>query len=178
MSRIGKKIISIPQGVTVSLNKGMITVKGPKGEIKKDFNIDLIRINIADDTITSEPIRNDKFSNAIWGTYMSHIENMIAGSEKSFEKKLIIEGVGFKWEVKADKLQLNVGFSHPVFVDIPADLTITAEKGNLTITGIDKESVSRFAMQVRKIKKGEPYKGKGIRYVDEVLRRKQGKKSA
>ena len=178
MSRIGKKIISIPQGVTVSLDKGMITVKGPKGEIKKDFNIDLIRINIADDTITSEPIRNDKFSNAIWGTYMSHIENMIAGSEKSFEKKLIIEGVGFKCEVKADKLQLNVGFSHPVFVDIPADLTITAEKGNLTITGIDKESVSRFAMQVRKIKKGEPYKGKGIRYVDEVLRRKQGKKSA
>ena len=178
MSRIGKKIISIPQGVTVSLDKGMITVKGPKGEIKKDFNIDLIRINIADDTITSEPIRNDKFSNAIWGTNMSHIENMIAGSEKSFEKKLIIEGVGFKWEVKADKLQLNVGFSHPVFVDIPADLTITAEKGNLTITGIDKESVSRFAMQVRKIKKGEPYKGKGIRYVDEVLRRKQGKKSA
>ena len=103
---------------------------------------------------------------------------MILGSEKSFEKKLIIEGVGFKWEVKGDKLQLNVGFSHPVFVDIPADLTVTAEKANLTIAGIDKESVSRFAMQVRKIKKGEPYKGKGIRYVDEVLRRKQGKKSA
>ena len=178
MSRIGKKIISIPQGVTVSLDKGMITVKGPKKKKKKDFNIDLIRINIADDTITSEPIRNDKFSNAIWGTYMSHIENMIAGSEKSFEKKLIIEGVGFKWEVKADKLQLNVGFSHPVFVDIPADLTITAEKGNLTITGIDKESVSRFAMQVRKIKKGEAYEGRGVGYVDEVLRRKQGKKYA
>ena len=178
MSRIGKKLITIPQGVTVTLDKGVITVKGPCGEIKKDVDVNLIRINIAEDTITSEPIRNDKFSNAIWGTYMSHIANMILGSEKSFEKKLIIEGVGFKWEVKGDKLQLNVGFSHPVFVDIPSDLTVTAEKGNLTIAGIDKESVSRFAMQVRKIKKGEPYKGKGIRYVDEVLRRKQGKKSA
>ncbi len=178
MSRIGKKEISIPQGVSVSLDKGVLSVKGPKGEIKKDFDINLIRINIADDKITSEPIRNDKFSNAIWGTYMSHIENMILGSENSFEKKLIIEGVGFKWEVKGDKLQLNVGFSHPVFVDIPKDLSVVAEKGNLTISGIDKGMVSEFAMQVRKIKKGEPYKGKGIRYVDEVLRRKQGKKSA
>ncbi|MDQ1281703.1 MAG: large subunit ribosomal protein [Patescibacteria group bacterium] len=178
MSRIGKKEISIPQGVTVALDKGVITVKGPKGEIKKDFNVDLIKINIESDKVTSEPIRNDKFSNAIWGTYMSHIENMILGSEKAFEKKLIIEGVGFKWEVKGDKLQLNVGFSHPVFIDVPKDLSLTIEKGNLTISGIDKEAVSRFAMQVRKVKKGEPYKGKGIRYVDEVIRRKQGKKSA
>lgn len=178
MSRIGKQIISIPQGVTVSLDKGVIIVKGPKGEIKRDYNENTVKIHVNDGVITSEPIRNDKVSKALWGTYMSHIENMILGSQNAFEKKLIIEGVGFKWEVKADKLQLNVGFSHPVFVDIPADLSVVAEKGNLTITGIDKDSVSRFAMQVRKIKRGEPYKGKGIRYVDEVLRRKQGKKSA
>ena len=178
MSRIGKQHISIPQGITVSLDKNLITVKGPKGEIKRDFDENLVKIQIVDNVITSEPIRNDKFSKSIWGTYMSHIENMIIGSQNSFEKKLIIEGVGFKWEVKGEKLQLNVGFSHPVFIDIPKDLSVVADKGNLTITGIDKDSVSRFAMQVRKIKRGEPYKGKGIRYVDEVLRRKQGKKSA
>ncbi len=178
MSRIGKKQLNIPEGVTVNLEKGIFTVKGPKGEIKRDFDENIIRFIIEDGKIVSEPVRNNKLAKALWGTYMSHIENMIDGSQNSFEKKLIIEGVGFKWEVKGDKLQLNVGFSHQVFVDIPKDLTVTAEKGSLSVVGIDKEIVSRFAMQVRKIKKGEPYKGKGIRYVDEVLRRKQGKKSA
>ncbi len=178
MSRIGKQNLNIPSDVQISFEDGILSVKGPKGELKKNLNPDFVKIIIEDGSITSEQIRNDKFSKSIWGTYMSHIKNMIEGTQNLFERKLIIEGVGFKWEVKENKLQLNVGFSHPVFVDIPSDVTVVAEKGNLTITGLDKEAVTRFAMQVRKIKRGEPYKGKGIRYSDEVLRRKQGKKSA
>lgn len=178
MSRIGKQNLNIPSGVEVSFENGIFSVKGPKGELKRNLNPDFVKINIEDGNITSENIRNDKFSKSIWGTYMSHIKNMITGVQNPFEKKLLIEGVGFKWEVKENKLQLNVGFSHPVFIDIPSDVTVVAEKGTLTITGLDKEAVSKFGMQVRKIKPGEPYKGKGIRYSDEVLRRKQGKKSA
>jgi large subunit ribosomal protein L6 len=178
MSRIGKQNLNIPSGVSVSLAGGILTVKGPKGELKRNINQDLVKINIENESVTSEPLRNDKVSKALWGTYMSHIQNMIAGVQNPFEKKLLIEGVGFKWEVKGDKIQLNVGFSHPVFLDIPKELTVTAEKGTLSITGLDKELVAKFAMQVRKQKPGEPYKGKGIRYSTEVLRRKQGKKSA
>lgn len=178
MSRIGKQNLNIPSGTSISIDGGSLTVKGPKGELKRNFDENIIKLNIADNVITSEPLRNDKFSKSLWGTSMSHIENMIQGVNNGFEKKLLIEGVGFKWEVKGDKLQLNVGFSHPVFIDIPKTVTAVTDKGTLTISGIDKDAVSLFAMQVRKVKEGEPYKGKGIRYVDEVLRRKQGKKSA
>lgn len=178
MSRIGKQNLNIPSGTSISIDGGVLSVKGPKGELKRAFDENIIKINIVDNVITSEPLRNDKFSKSLWGTYMSHVENMIEGVNNGFEKKLLIEGVGFKWEIKGDKLQLNVGFSHPVFVDIPKSVTAVADKGTLTISGLDKDAVSLFAMQVRKIKEGEPYKGKGIRYVDEVLRRKQGKKSA
>ncbi len=178
MSRIGKQHLNIPSGTTVSFEKGVFSAKGPKGELKKNFNEDLIKINISEDGITSEPIRNDKVSKSLWGTYMSHIENMMKGVNDGFEKKLVIDGVGFKWEVKGDKLQLNIGYSHPVFVDIPKTVTVTAEKANLTVSGIDLEDVSLFAMQVRRIKPVEPYNGKGIKYVDEVVIRKQGKKAA
>jgi large subunit ribosomal protein L6 len=178
MSRIGKRNLEVPNGVSISIDNGNIVVRGQKGELKRDFNQDLVSIKIEDNIISSSPIRNDKFSNTIWGTYMSHIENMIQGVQNGFEKKLLIEGVGFKWEIKGDKLQLNVGFSHPVFLDIPKNVTVAIDKNTLVISGLDKEAVALFAMQARKIKPGEPYKGKGIRYSDEVLRRKQGKKSA
>lgn len=103
---------------------------------------------------------------------------MINGVQNNFEKKLVIEGVGFKWDVKGDKLQLNVGFSHPVFLNIPKDVSVNIEKDKLTILGIDKEAVSLFAMQIKKIKPVEPYKGKGIRYMGQNVIRKQGKKSS
>ncbi len=109
---------------------------------------------------------------------MSHLLNMTTGVVTPFSKKLLVEGVGMKWEVKGTQLNMSLGFSHPVVKDIPAGLTVVAEKGALTITGIDKELVGLFANQVRSMKKPEPYKGKGIRYSDEVIRRKQGKKSA
>jgi len=177
MSRIGKLEINIPSGVTAEINAGILTVKGPKGELKRDIR-DEVRFNIAESKITSEPARNDKFSKSLWGTYMSHVRNMIKGVTEGFERKLLIEGVGFKWEVKGTDLYLNIGFSHQVILKIPEGVSLVADKTSLTITGIDKELVTRFAMEVRRRKMGEPYKGKGIRYSDEVLRRKQGKKSA
>ncbi len=180
MSRIGKQNLNIPSGVSVLFENGVLTVKGSKGELKRNFDENIIKININTEeaSITSEPLRNDKVSKSLWGTYMSHIENMIKGVSEGFEKKLLIDGVGFKWEVKDNKLQLNIGYSHPVFLEIPSSITVTAEKAILTISGINIEEVSLFAMKVRKQKPTEPYKGKGIRYSDEVVIRKQGKKSA
>ncbi len=177
MSRIGKQEIQIPSGVEVSQKDGVITVKGPKGTLTKIFRDD-ITVNIAGTLITLAIKRNDKFSKSLWGTYASHIKNMIAGVQTPYSKKLILEGVGFKSEVKGKDMHLALGFSHPVVVAIPEGLTVTAEKNNITVTGIDKELVGSFTAGVRALKKPEPYKGKGMRYSDEVIRRKQGKKTA
>jgi large subunit ribosomal protein L6 len=176
MSRVGKQIINIPAGVEVSMDGNLLKVKGPKGELTKVIRDEVV-LKIENNTVTSEPRRNDKFSKSLWGTYMSLTKAMITGVVTPFVKKLLVEGVGFKWEVKGDKLNLSLGFSHPVVVDIPAGLEVVANKGELTITGINTEAVTLFAMQIRKLKKPEPYKGKGIRYSDEVIRRKEGKKS-
>jgi large subunit ribosomal protein L6 len=177
MSRIGKQQLSIPAGVEVIFDAHAVRVTGPKGTLTRDLR-DEIAFKNENGVITSEPRRNDKFSRSIWGTYMSHISNMITGVVTPFSKKLLVEGVGFKWEVKGTDLHLSLGFSHPVVKVIPEGLTVLAEKGALTITGIDKEAVGLFANKIRSLKKPEPYKGKGIRYSDEVVRRKQGKKSA
>jgi large subunit ribosomal protein L6 len=177
MSRIGKQEIQIPKGVVVTKSGLVLTVVGPKGTLTKNFRDD-IAINIASNVITLNIKRNDKFSKSLWGTYASHIKNMIRGVETPYQKKLILEGVGFKSEVKGNEFVFALGFSHPVVVKIPEGITATAEKNNITIIGIDKELVGSFAAAVRALKKPEPYKGKGMRYEDEVIRRKQGKKTA
>ena len=177
MSRIGKKQLQIPAGVEVHFDAHAVRVKGPQGEIVRPVRDEIV-FKSENGIITSEPRRNDKFSRSLWGTYMSHLENMIAGVVTPFSKKLIVEGVGFKWDVKVKEVNLSLGFSHPGVAQIPEGLTVVAEKGTLTITGIDKEAVGLFANKIRSLKKPEPYKGKGIRYSDEVIRRKQGKKSA
>jgi large subunit ribosomal protein L6 len=176
MSRVGKQIITIPEGVTVSLQGLTFSAKGPKGELVRDFQ-DNIEIKIEGSEITVHPRRNDVKTRALWGTTAALIKNMVQGVHTPFEKKLIVEGVGFKWEVKGSELHMALGFSHPVIKEIPAHVTVTTEKLTLTVSGIDKEQVGLFANQVRSLKKPEPYKGKGIRYSDEVIRRKQGKKS-
>ena len=177
MSRIGKQQLSVPAGVEVTFDAHAVRVKGPKGEITRAIREEIAFEQVGN-TITSEPRRNDKFSRSLWGTYMSHLKNMIAGVVTPFEKRLLVEGVGFKWDVKGDILNMSLGFSHPVTLTIPKGLIVVAEKSALTITGVDKELVGLFASKVRELKKPEPYKGKGIRYSDEVVRRKQGKKSA
>jgi len=177
MSRIGKQQLTIPAGVEVTFDAHAVRVKGPKGELTRALR-DEIAFKHENGIISSEPRRNDKFSRSLWGTYMSHLDNMITGVVTPFEKKLLVEGVGFKWEVKGGDLVMNLGFSHQVIMRIPEGLTVTAEKSTLTISGIDKEAVGLFANKVRQAKPPEPYKGKGIRYSTEVIRRKQGKKSA
>lgn len=183
MSRIGKQEILIPAGVEVARDGAILTVKGPKGILKKIFRDD-IEIKITDlardgasKTINLNIKRNDKFSKSLWGTYASHIKNMIQGVQTPYQKKLILEGVGFKSEVKGKEFIFALGFSHPVIMPIPEGITATADKNNITITGIDKELVGSFAAAVRALKKPEPYKGKGMHYEGEVIRRKQGKKT-
>ncbi len=182
MSRIGKQEILIPEGVKVSLDGATVTVLGPKGTLTKNFRDD-ITITITDKKVNLNTKRNDKFSKSLWGTYASHIKNMISGVVTPYQKKLILEGVGFKSEVKparaggGKEFNFSLGFSHPVIVKIPETITATADKNNITITGADKELVGSFTASLRALKKPEPYKGKGMRYEGEVIRRKQGKKT-
>ncbi len=177
MSRIGKQEIKIPKGVQVTKDEEILKVTGPKGILSKAFRDDIV-INVGADTITLDVKRNDKFSKALSGTYVSHIKNMIKGVETPYQKKLILEGVGYKSEVKGKEFIFALGFSHPVVVKIPESIVATTEKNIITISGVDKELVGSFTAMIRALKKPEPYKGKGLRYEDEVIRRKQGKKVA
>ena len=186
MSRLGKKGILIPEKTEVSMTAGLFKVKGPKGSLERNF-LPEISVTIGEKEITLAIVKPARLNSrsggengltkALWGTYASHIKNMVQGVNDGFEKKLILEGVGFKSQVNGNKLVLALGFSHPVEVDIPVELEVKAEKNLLTISGIDKELVGSFSAKVRALKKPEPYKGKGFRYHDEIIRRKQGKKS-
>jgi large subunit ribosomal protein L6 len=176
MSRIAKKPIVIPEKTEATFANGVLTVKGPLGEISKNLN-NVIEVKIENKEIVLIPKNQSLDTLALWGTYASHIRNMLEGVNKAYEKKLIVEGIGFKSDVKGKELHLALGFSHPVMRVIPDGLKVTAEKNIITVTGIDVEKVGQFVAQVRSLKKPEPYKGKGIRYSDEVIRRKQGKKS-
>jgi large subunit ribosomal protein L6 len=176
MSRIGKQLITIPANTTFAIANGVVTVKGPLGEIKRTFKPE-IAIELKDGVVTLNPVRKSLELQALWGTYSAHILNMINGVNKPFEKKLIVEGIGFKSDVKGTDLNLALGFSHPVKMAIPKGLKVTAEKNVITVSGIEIEQVGQFVAKVRSMKTPEPYKGKGIRYDTEVIRRKQGKKS-
>ena len=176
MSRVGKKIIIIPEKVEVKKDGRLLTVKGLLGTLEREFKDD-ITVTIRDQEITLAPVTNTVFSRALWGTYGSHIQNMIEGVTKGYEKKLTIEGVGFKVNVSGDKFVLDIGLSHSVEVPIPEGIKAVTEKNNFTISGIDKEKVGEFSAKIRAYKKTEPYKGKGIRYIGEKIRRKQGKKT-
>lgn len=177
MSRLANKPIAIPQGTEITVSGRAVTIKGPKGTLTRDFRTNLISVNVADGELSVEKKKENQETKALWGTYASHLQNMVAGVNEEFEKKLIVEGVGFKSEIQGNTLVLDLGFSHQVKIEIPAELTVTAEKNEITVRGIDKDLVGAFAANVRSKKKPEPYKGKGIRYIDEVIRRKQGKKS-
>jgi large subunit ribosomal protein L6 len=175
MSRIAKKPIVIPNGVTVSVSGTTVTVKGKEGELKRAVR-SVVDVAADTNTVSLTPKGETRLAQALWGTYAAHIRNMITGVTTPFVKQLVIQGIGYKANVQGDKIVLNVGFSHPVELSIPAGITAKVEKNTITITGIDKEVVGQFAANVRAVKVPEPYKGKGIRYIDEVVRRKQGKK--
>ncbi|MDQ3089995.1 MAG: 50S ribosomal protein L6 [bacterium] len=177
MSRVGKQIITLPEKTDITIVDNLVTVKGPGGELSRLLN-PMIEVKVNDRDITLVPKRETLESRALWGTYASHLKNMVNGVNKPFEKKLILEGIGFKSEVKGEEIVFALGFSHPVNIQIPSGLKVTAEKNNIVISGINKEQVGQFAAKLRDLKKPEPYKGKGMRYFDEVVKRKQGKKSA
>lgn len=176
MSRIGKQPISLPAAVDATLAGRTLSVKGPLGTVTREL-VDDVTVTVADKTITLAPAHNSLFARALWGTYGSHIHNMIEGVTKGFEKKLIIEGIGYKIGVQGNKVVMELGFSHPIELSIPAGVKVTVEKNVTTVSGFDKEAVGQFAATIRSYKVTEPYKGKGIRYEGEVIRRKQGKKN-
>lgn len=178
MSRVGKQIITVPGGVELSLEGGLMTVKGPKGTLTKQFKTDIIGITIDNGTISFAPKTEEGGAKALWGTYASLVQNMLTGATVGYEKRLEVEGVGYKSAVEGTNMKFALGFSHPVIMAIPEGLKVTAEKNLITITGADKEAVGQFAAKVREQKPPEPYKGKGIHYVGEYIRRKQGKKAA
>lgn len=181
MSRIAKKPIQAGDKVKVSLTPEksgyLFKVAGPLGENSRFFKND-IKIEIDSEGIkltpTNEALLEQK---ALWGTYASHIKNMIEGVTNGFKKNLQIEGIGYKTAVSGTKMTWNLGFSHPIDVEIPKGLKVAVEKGNVSITGNDKEAVGQFAAQLVAMKPPEPYKGKGIRYEGQVIRMKEGKKS-
>jgi len=176
MSRIGKKPIEIAQDVKVEVSDKEIKVSGPKGELRQAMSSE-IKIEVQDGKVLVAPKTElSKKNRGFWGLYRALIANMIEGVSKGFEKKLEIEGVGFKATVSGDKLILNLGFVNPVEVIKPAGITYTVEKNVITVSGIDKQLVGEMAAIIRKQKKAEPYKGKGIKYQGEKIRRKEGKK--
>jgi large subunit ribosomal protein L6 len=176
MSRLANKPLVIPTGVTVTVNGSTVTVKGPKGELSREFPT-FVEVTVDGSNATTKLTKDHRSIRPMLGTAIAHVRNMIQGVSAGFQKKLIVEGVGFKWEVKGSDVHLALGFSHPVVVAIPKGLTVATVKGEMTIDGIDKDLLGQFAANIRALKKPEPYKGKGIRYSDEVIRRKQGKKS-
>ena len=175
MSKVGKLPVAIPAGVTVNVANGVISVKGPKGELKQNFH-DEIDIKVEGSEVLLTTKNNAKQTNAYHGLYRSLISNMVKGVTEGFTKTLVITGVGYRAEVKGKELVMNLGYSSDYIAIIPEGLTVVATPdGKLTITGIDKQLVGEFSSQIRKLRKPEPYKGKGIRYDNEVIRRKVGK---
>ena len=178
MSRIGERKISIPDGVTVSVNGNVVDVKGPKGELNYEFS-KLINVLVEDDVVLTKQIKPSQEANMMQGTTNSLISNMITGVSKGYDKGLEAVGVGYRFQVSGNKITISAGYSHPVVMEAPVGLTVTSESNTeITIHGIDKQKVSEFAANVRKVREPEPYKGKGIRYKGEHVRRKEGKKAA
>lgn len=175
MSRIGKKPIAIPEKVEIVSEKGKITISGPKGSITIDVHPDVIIEKDASAINVKVQNPEDHKQAALWGLFRSIIFNMVHGVTQGFSKNLEVNGIGFKAEVKKDILVLNVGFSHPVEYKISQGIEVKVVKNIITVSGIDKQMVGQTAAEIRAVKKPEPYKGKGIKYSDEVIRRKAGK---
>lgn len=176
MSRLAKKPIPVPAKVTVDTTGHTLTVKGQKDTLARPIH-STVSIDVTPEGVMVTPKNTSKLARALTGTYAAHVRAMVAGVETPWKKVLVLKGVGYKVELRGKEIVLNVGFSHPVALTVPDDLTATVEKGVITITGADKQKVGQFAAEVRAVKPPEPYLGKGIAYDNEVIRRKQGKKA-
>ena len=175
MSKVGKLPVALPAGVTINVADGVITVKGPKGELSQKIS-NIIKVEVKDGEVVLTTLDDSKQTNAFHGLYRNLIHNMVVGVTTGFSKSLVITGVGYRAEVQGKILMLNLGYSNDFFATIPDGLTVTADaQRKVTVSGIDKQQVGEFCSQIRKLRKPEPYKGKGVRYETEVIRRKVGK---
>ncbi len=179
MSRLGKQPIVLPEKVTATYADGVLTIKGPNGELSRSVRGNEVTLSIDENGLSFTPAKDTKEAGALWGTYAAHARNMITGVTEGFKKILEIEGVGYRAEAQGNnKIKILAGFSHPVELTAPQGVEVATEKGVITISGIDIEAVGQFAADIRGVKTPEPYKGKGIRYRGEYIIRKQGKKGA
>ena len=178
MSRIGKRVLVIPAGVNVTVDGQKVTVKGPKGELSLDL-IKTIGVNVNGNEVTVEKLKDDKFTNQMHGTTNANINNMIIGVSEGYTKGLEIIGVGYRFAVSGNTLTINAGYSHPVKMEVPTGITVKAiSNTEIELSGIDKVALGEFAANIRKVRAPEPYKGKGIRFKGEYVRRKEGKKAS
>ncbi len=178
MSRIGKRELVIPEGVTVNIDNNTITVKGPKGELTYEKS-DVITVEEVEGKIITKRPNDNKVSKQLHGTTNALINNMIIGVKEGYQKGLEAVGVGYRFQVQGNKINISAGYSHPVIIEVPAGLKAEqVSNTEITISGIDKQRVAEFAANIRSVREPEPYKGKGIRYKGEYVRRKEGKKAA
>jgi len=176
MSRIGKKPVPVPQGVTATVEGQVVTAKGPKGELKFVVNDDVL-VKLEDGAIAVDPRDQSKLARSKWGMSRTQISNILNGVKDGFEKRLEINGVGYRAAMQGKKLQLSLGYSHDVDYEPPAGITITVPKPTeIVVSGIDKQAVGQVAAEIRKFRGPEPYKGKGVKYAAETIVRKEGKK--
>ena len=176
MSRVGNSAIAIPSGVTVTQHDGVVVVKGKNGELSAPLHSE-VELVVADDVATVKPRRKTKLSQSLWGTMRATINNMVVGVGEGFSRKLEINGVGYRAAMQGNKLVLNLGFSHPVEMAVPAGLTVAVENNTqINISGADKQLLGQFASEVRSKRPPEPFKGKGVKYAGEHIVRKEGKK--
>jgi large subunit ribosomal protein L6 len=176
MSRVGSSAITIPADVTVSQDGGVMVVKGKNGELSAPLHDD-VELSLADNVATLKPARDTRQAKALWGTMRANLSNMVVGVSAGFTRKLEINGVGYRAAMQGNKLVLSLGYSHPVEMDVPAGLTVNVENNtNIMISGADKQRLGQFAAEVRAKRPPEPFKGKGVKYADEYIVRKEGKK--
>jgi large subunit ribosomal protein L6 len=174
-SKIGKLPVAVPAGVTVTVAENLVTVKGPKGELSQKIN-DLVKVEVKGSEVIVSPANESKAASAAHGLYRNLIHNMVVGVTQGYSKTLVITGVGYRAEMQGKNIVMNLGYSSEFVVVVPEGLTVSVDKdGKLTVSGIDKQKVGELSAQIRKLRKPEPYKGKGIRYETEVIRRKVGK---
>ena len=176
MSRVGSSAITIPADVTVSRDGQMMVVKGKNGELSASLHND-VELTLADNVATLAPARDTRQAKALWGTMRANLSNMVVGVSEGFTRKLEINGVGYRAAMQGNKLVLSLGFSHPVEMEVPSAIKCSVENNTqVTITGADKQLLGQFASEVRAKRPPEPFKGKGVKYADEYIVRKEGKK--
>ncbi|MCF8024051.1 MAG: 50S ribosomal protein L6 [Desulfobacteraceae bacterium] len=174
MSRVGKKPIPVPEKTKITYSQGVLTVEGPKGTLTRRIH-PKVELDIGDEQVAVTVDRSDKTTKALWGTTRAQVANMIAGVSSGFERVLEIYGIGYRAELKGRNIELHLGYSHPINFELPEGIDAAVDKATIRLSGIDKELLGFTASSIRKMRPPEPYKGKGVKYAEELVQRKAGK---